>query len=153
VDYISFPTPRKRFFLKAVFPGDAENGSKRLAHVLAVSCELWLLPGAKFKVPDAGYEVPVGPDCWQGTRSRANRSTESDGNIRCSASDRIRVPARPAQHVHKRVSDMRRRTRRSASNIGGGTPDPTVGRADAHRAGKRAAASELRTRHPERPGA
>ena len=27
--------------------------------------------------------------------------------IRCSASDRIRVPARPAQHVHRRVPDLR----------------------------------------------
>ena len=40
--------------------------------------------------------------------------------IRCSASDRIRVPARPAQHVHRRVPDLPRRTRRSASTIGGG---------------------------------
>ena len=45
--------------------------------------------------------------------------------IRCSASDRIRVP------------DVRRRTRRSASTIGGGTPDMTIGRADADRAGAR----------------
>ena len=49
-------------------------------------------------------------------------------NIRCSASDRIRVPARPAQHVHRRVPDRQRRTRRSASTIGGGTPDMTIGR-------------------------
>ena len=46
-------------------------------------------------------------------------------NTRCSASDRIHVPARPAQHVHRGVPDMRRRTRRSASTIGGGTPDMT----------------------------
>ncbi len=38
----------------------------------------------------------------------------------CSAFDRIRVPARPAQHVHRRVPDVRRRTRPSASTIGGG---------------------------------
>src|SRR5260370_26209522 len=38
----------------------------------------------------------------------------------CSAFDRIRVPARPAQHVHRRVPDVRRRTRRSAATIGGG---------------------------------
>ena len=44
--------------------------------------------------------------------------------IRCSASDRIRVPARPAQHVHRRVPDLRRRTRRSASTIGGGLHRP-----------------------------
>ena len=37
--------------------------------------------------------------------------------IQWSASDRIRVPARPAQHVHRRVPDLRRRTRRSASTI------------------------------------
>ena len=36
----------------------------------------------------------------------------SDAHIRCSASDRVRVPARPGQHVHRRVPDMRRRTRR-----------------------------------------
>jgi hypothetical protein len=34
--------------------------------------------------------------------------------ILCSAPDRIRVPARPAQHVHRRVPDLRSRTRRSA---------------------------------------
>jgi len=38
----------------------------------------------------------------------------------CSASDRIRVPARPAPHVHRRVPDVRRRTRPSAATIGGG---------------------------------
>src|SRR5258707_15494326 len=38
----------------------------------------------------------------------------------CSAFRRIRVPARPARHVHRRVPDVRRRTRRSASTIGGG---------------------------------
>jgi hypothetical protein len=38
----------------------------------------------------------------------------------CSAFDRIRVPARPARHVHRRVPDVRRRTRPSASTIGGG---------------------------------
>ena len=58
-------------------------------------------------------------------------------NIRCSASDRMRVPARPAQHVHRRVPDLRRRTRRSASTIGGGTPDMTIGRAAADQAGAR----------------
>src|SRR5208337_2763315 len=58
-------------------------------------------------------------------------------NIRCGASDRICVPARPAQHVHRRVSHMRRRTRRSASTIGGGAPDMTIGRAAADQAGAR----------------
>src|SRR5271157_2278959 len=47
----------------------------------------------------------------------------------------MRVPARPAQHVHRRVPDLRRRTRRSASTIGGGTPDMTIGCAAADRAG------------------
>src|SRR5271157_3498406 len=56
-------------------------------------------------------------------------------NIRCGASDRIRVPARPTQHVHRRVPHMRRRTRRSASTIGGGTPDMTIGRAAADQEG------------------
>jgi hypothetical protein len=69
-----------------------------------------------------------------GTRSRADRHTTSDGNIQCSASDRMRIPARPAQHVHGGVPDMRRRTRRSPSTIGGGTPHMTSGVADADRA-------------------
>ncbi len=55
-----------------------------------------------------------------GTRSRAIRGKTSEGILWCSASDRIRVPARPASHVHRRVPDVRRRTRRSASTIGGG---------------------------------
>jgi len=58
-------------------------------------------------------------------------------NTRRSASDRMHVPARPAQHVHRRFPDMRRRTRRSASTIGGGTPDMTIGRAHADQAGAR----------------
>ena len=58
-------------------------------------------------------------------------------NTRCSASDRMHVPARPAQHVHRGVPDMRRRTRRSASTIGGGTPDMNIGRAAADQAGAR----------------
>jgi hypothetical protein len=41
-------------------------------------------------------------------------------NLWRSAADRIRVPARPAQHVHRRVPDVRRRTRRSASTVEGG---------------------------------
>jgi hypothetical protein len=49
----------------------------------------------------------------------------------------MRVPARPAQHIHRRVPDLRRRTRRSASTIGGGTPDMTIGCADADRVGAR----------------
>jgi len=42
-------------------------------------------------------------------------------NIRCNASDRMRVPARPASNVHRCVPDVRRRTRRSASTVGGAT--------------------------------
>jgi hypothetical protein len=47
-------------------------------------------------------------------------------HIRCSASDRRRVPVGLAQHVHRRVPDGRRRTRESAATIGGGTPDRTI---------------------------
>jgi hypothetical protein len=49
-------------------------------------------------------------------------------NIRCNASDRMRVLARPASHVHRCVPDVRRRTRRRASTVGGATPDMTGGR-------------------------
>jgi hypothetical protein len=42
-----------------------------------------------------------------GTRSRLIRVSTSDGHSRCSASDRVRVPARPAQHVHRSVPDRR----------------------------------------------
>ena len=65
-------------------------------------------------------------------------------NIRGSASDRMRVPARPAQHVHVGVPDMRRRTRRSASTIGGGTPDMTIGPAAADQAGARPTCTVVR---------
>ena len=58
-------------------------------------------------------------------------------STQCSASDRMHVPARPAQHVHRRVPDLRRRTRRSASTIRGGTADTTIGRVDADQAGAR----------------
>jgi hypothetical protein len=54
-----------------------------------------------------------------------------------AAPDCIPVPARPAQHVHRGVPDMRPRTRRRASTIRGGTPDMTSGRADADQAGAR----------------
>jgi hypothetical protein len=40
-----------------------------------------------------------------GTRSRANRDRTSASHVRCRASERIRVPARPAQHVHRGVPD------------------------------------------------
>src|SRR5271165_4550679 len=79
---------------------------------------------------------------------------DSINDIRCSASDRRRFPARPAQHVHRRRNhgkgqiqsalasahwqkrqktrrDMQRRTRRSASTIGGAAPDTIIGRAAA----------------------
>ena len=74
-------------------------------------------------------------------------------NTRCSASDRMHVPARPAQHVHRRVPDMRRlrrRTRRSASTIGGGTPAMTIGRAHADQAGARPWSASLPARTAER---
>ena len=58
--------------------------------------------------------------------------------IRCSASDRIRIPARPARHVHRRVPDLRKPDapeciyhRRRA------TPDLTIGPAEADQAGAR----------------
>jgi hypothetical protein len=70
-------------------------------------------------------------------RSRVIRGSTSDGQIRRSAFDGIRVPARPAQHVHKRVPDRRRRTRQSTSTIRGGTPDMCSGGADADHAGAR----------------
>ena len=57
--------------------------------------------------------------------------------VNTGASDRMRVPARLAQHVHRRVPDLRRRTRRSASTIGDGSADTTIGRADADQAGAR----------------
>ena len=93
-------------------------------------------------------------------RSRASRRRLSDNDIRCSASDRRWFPARPAQHVHRRrnngkgripstlasaqgrngkrrVETFQRRTRRSASTIGGVAPDSIIGRAAADRAGAR----------------
>ena len=65
-------------------------------------------------------------------------------NTRCGASDRMRVPARPAQHVHRRVPDVRPRTRQSASTIRGGTPDMAIGRVDADQAGARPYLAPLR---------
>ena len=56
----------------------------------------------------------------------------------CSASDGIRVPARPAQHVHRRVfqtCDAGRARVYLPSEAG--TPDMTIERADADRAGAR----------------
>jgi hypothetical protein len=55
-------------------------------------------------------------------------------NILCRAADRICVPA---QHVHRRLADKERRTRRSTFTIGGGTPDMSIGSADADQAGAR----------------
>jgi len=71
------------------------------------------------------------------TRSRAIRGRTSDSNTPCSAFDRMHVAARPAQHFHRGVPDLRRRTRRSASTIGGSTPAMTIGRAHADQAGAR----------------
>ena len=65
----------------------------------------------------------------------------------CSASDRLRVPARPAPHVHRGVPEVGRRTRRSAAAVGGGAPYLTIGCAAADRAGAR---PYLR-RRPSRP--
>ena len=56
----------------------------------------------------------------------------------CSASDRIRVPARPAQHVHRRVfqtCDAGRARVYLPSEAG--TPDTTIERDDADHAGAR----------------
>jgi hypothetical protein len=73
----------------------------------------------------------------RGTRFRAKRGRTSNGHRRWSASDRVRVLARPASHVHRCVPDRRPRTRQSASTIRGGTPNLTSGRADADQAGAR----------------
>src|SRR5271167_2998424 len=56
---------------------------------------------------------------WDG-RDALPRDPRQDVRWLRSGADRIRVPARPAQHVHRRVPDLRSRTRRSASTIGGG---------------------------------
>jgi hypothetical protein len=72
-----------------------------------------------------------------GTRSRANRGRTFAAHLWCGASDRIRISARPARYVHRSVPDMPPRTRRSAAIIGGGTPEMTIGRADADPAGAR----------------
>ena len=103
---------------------------------------------------------PASSGALVGTRSRASRRRLSDHDIRCSASDRRWFPARPAQHVHRRRNngkgriqsalasaawqkrqktrrDIQRRTRRSASTIGGAAPDTIIGRAAADRAGAR----------------
>jgi hypothetical protein len=65
-------------------------------------------------------------------------------NIRCSASDRLRVPARPAQHLDRRVPHLQRRTRRNASIIGGDTRELAIGRAAADQAGARPISINLR---------
>ena len=108
---------------------------------------------------DASSQLMVGI----GTRSRANRRRLSDSDIRWSASDRRWFPARPAQHVQRRRNNgkgriksalasargrndkrrrrdmqrLQRRTRRSASTIGGAARDTIIGRADADRVGAR----------------
>jgi hypothetical protein len=45
--------------------------------------------------------------------------------------------ARPAQHGRRRVPDIGRRTRRSASTSGGGTRDMAIGRTCADQVGAR----------------
>ena len=49
-------------------------------------------------------------------------------NIRCNASDRIRVPARPAQHVDRRVHTCNAGRAGVHLPSGGGAPDMTIGR-------------------------
>ena len=108
-------------------------------------------------------------------RSRASRRRLSDNDIRCSASDGRWFPAHPAQHVHRRRNkwkgpntigtrerasqkrqktrrDIQRRTRRSASTIGGAAPDSIIGRAAADRAGARPSrATRCENASPETP--
>jgi len=57
-------------------------------------------------------------------------------NLWCSASDGIRVPARPAQHVHRRVFQTCDAGRaRVYLPLEAGTPDTTIERDDADHAG------------------
>jgi hypothetical protein len=58
-------------------------------------------------------------------RAPARTAAAGRGHIRCSASDRIRVQARPVQHVHRGVPDRRRRTRQSASSMPGQKRKPS----------------------------
>src|SRR5271166_4246067 len=61
--------------------------------------------------------------------------------LRCSASDRIRVPSRPAQQVHRRVPDLRCRATPDAPECiyhrRRAIPDLTIGPAEADQAGAR----------------
>ena len=60
---------------------------------------------------------------------------------RCSASDRIRVPARPAQHVHRCVPDLRRHGDAGRAGVHlhrrRATTELTIGPAEADQAGAR----------------
>ena len=55
----------------------------------------------------------------------------------CSASDRIRVPARPAQHVQEAFQTCDAGRARVHRPSEAGTPDMTIGRAAADHAGAR----------------
>ena len=73
-----------------------------------------------------------------GTRSRANRRRLSDNDMRCGASDRRWVPARPAQHVHRRRNNGKGRIQSALASAHGGNGERRVetcnaGRAGAHR--------------------
>jgi hypothetical protein len=73
-------------------------------------------------------------------------------NSRCSASDRIRVPARPAQHVKEAFQTCDAGRARVQLPSEAGTTDMTIKRADADRAGARpyrAFSAKLRTPNSE----
>ena len=75
-------------------------------------------------------------------------------NSRCSASDRIRVPARPAQHVKEAFQTCDAGRARVQLPSEAGTTDMTIKRADADRAGARpyrafSENAERRTPNPE----
>ena len=88
-----------------------------------------------------------------GTRSRAIRGKHRlMVNSRCSASDRIRVPARPAPHVEDAFQTCDAGRARVQLPSEAGTPDMTIKRADADRAGARpyrAFSAKLRTPNAE----
>jgi len=69
-------------------------------------------------------------------RSRASRRRLSDNDIGCSASDRRRFPARPAQHVHRRRNNGKGRIPSALAHGRNGKRrvEPcNAGRAGAHR--------------------
>ena len=125
------PAGRRSQRPKSSHAPEGLRGSARFQPPGTVTPRLRALNGRQVKRFASFSEAMVG------TRSRAIRDRCPMVNTRCSASDRMHVPARPAQHVHRRVPDLRRRTRRSASTIGDGSADTTIGRADADQAGAR----------------